>query len=507
MEYSDLTSMSRALATGFGDAPERMLELMTAIGDAGSAVGVDASGMTYMSQILSRVQSSNQFSKEDLDAFQDRGIDVLSMLSSSFGVAEGEIYDMISKGEINGRDAVNIIQQGMETAYSGAMKLMAETFSGLTSTLEDTMAELDNARGEGYNEERKEGLQSEIDAYGGALGEAIQNINRISGENEAYMDNLSDQYTREALSAVLLGEDATIFPEEQQAELRKLREEFLSASSAYEAGNEEAGLKMESLRQQAEALATLAYESSDQYQLLMDSEKDLIGAIRKLTASFDSYKNQYGLKQELSKGLIIGPWERTAKDEEEQAADTLALLRENPEAALGDVSLMIRDSGNGHAYGLDRVPRNGLYYLHQDERVLTARDAGELDRSGWTPSTAEQSVALAAEAAAPRGLMESGTGSLIDTSSTSIFSSTPTSPQVPGNDAYSMARASWDALDYLPTEERPRSALTEGEKNTAQTVLQITISNNHFGADMSVETVAQTLADLLERKIAAGVIG
>lgn len=422
MEYSDLTAMSRALATGFGDSPERMLELMTAIGDAGSAVGVDASGMTYMAQILSRVQSSNQFSKEDLDAFQDRGINVLSMLSSSFGVAEGEIYDMISKGEINGQDAVNIIQQGMETAYSGAMELMAETFSGLTSTLEDTMAELDNARGEGYNQERSAGLQTQIDAYGGALGDAIQSLNRISGQNDAYMENLSEQYTREALSAVLLGEDATIFPEEQQAELRRMREEFLAASSAYEDGNEEAGLKMESLRQQAEALATIAYESSDQYELLYDSEKDLVGAIRDLTAAFDGWKNEYGLEQELSKGLIIGPWERTEKDEEEQAADMLALLRENPEAALGDPSAMLRGWGSSHAYGLDRVPRNGLYYLHQDERVLTAREAGEQSRKSGT-------------------------------------------------------------------------------------TFQITISNNQFGADMSVEAVAQTLADLLERKLAAGVIG
>ena len=75
-----------------------------------------------------------------------------------------------------------------------------------------------------------------------------------------------------------------------------------------------------------------------------------------------------------------------------------------------------------HAYGLDRVPRNGLYYLHQDERVLTAREAGEQSRKSGT-------------------------------------------------------------------------------------TLQITIKDNHFGADMSVEAVAQTLADLLERKLAAGVIG
>lgn len=420
MEYSDLTAMSRALATGFGDSPERMLELMTAIGDAGSAVGVDASGMTYMAQILSRVQSSNQFSKEDLDAFQDRGINVLSMLSSSFGVAEGEIYDMISKGEINGRDAVDIIQQGMETAYSGAMELMAETFSGLTSTLEDTMAELDNARGEGYNQERSAGLQAEIDAYGGPLGDAIQNLNRISGENEGYMKNLSEQYTREALSAVLLGEDATLFPEEQQAELRRMREDFLAASSAYEDGNEEAGLKMESLRQQAEAMATAAYESSDQYSLLYDSEQDMIGAIRDNTAALEGWKNDYRLEQEKSKGQGDVWMENLMLGDRDDPSDGLS---ERVQAGLqADQDRLMAGINGSHAYGLDRVPRNGLYYLHQDERVLTAQAAGEQSRKSGT-------------------------------------------------------------------------------------TFQITIKDNHFGADMSVEAVAQTLADLLERKIAAGVIG
>lgn len=416
MEYSDLTAMSRALATGFGDSPERMLELMTAIGDAGSAVGVDASGMTYMAQILSRVQSSNQFSKEDLDAFQDRGINVLSMLSSSFGVAEGEIYDMISKGEINGRDAVSIIQQGMETAYSGSMELMAETFSGLTSTLEDTMAELDNARGEGYNQERSIGLQNEIDAYGGALGDAIQSLNRISGENEAYMENLSGQYTREALSALLLGEDTTLFTEDQQAELRQMREDFLAASSAYEDGDEEAGLKMESLRQQAEALATIAYESSDQYELLYDSELDLIDAIRDNTAAHKGWMNEYGLNQELSKGQGDVALENAMLGDPDDPTDGFVGKGRGLEERL------TAQLGGGYAYGLDRVPRNGLYYLHQDERVLTAREAGEQSRKSGA-------------------------------------------------------------------------------------ALQITISNNHFGADMSAEAVAQTLADLLERKIAAGVIG
>lgn len=420
MEYSDLTAMSRALATGFGDSPERMLELMTAIGDAGSAVGVTASDMTAMAQAMSRMNSSGKATLEYLNIFQDRGVDVIGMLSEAMGKTQGEIYDMISKGEINGQDAANIIQQGMETAYGGAMELMAETFSGLTSTLEDTMAELDNARGEGYNQERSIGLQNEIDAYGGALGDAIQSLNRISGENEAYMENLSGQYTREALSALLLGEDTTLFTEDQQAELRQMREDFLAASSAYEDGNEEAGLKMESLRQQAEALATIAYESSDQYELLYDSELDLIKAIRDNTAAHEGWTNEYGLDQEKSKGQGDVAFENFMLGDRDNPGDGFAERWNDYWGAENDrLAAMYNGS---HAYGLDRVPRNGLYYLHQDERVLTARQAGEQSRKSGA-------------------------------------------------------------------------------------ALQITISNNHFGADMSAEAVAQTLADLLERKIAAGVIG
>ena len=114
MEYSDLTAMSRSLAVGFGDSPERMLELMTAIGDAGSAVGVTASDMEVMAQAMSRMNSSGKATLEYLNILQERGVNVIGMLADEYGRTQGEIYDMISKGEINGQDAVDIIQRGME---------------------------------------------------------------------------------------------------------------------------------------------------------------------------------------------------------------------------------------------------------------------------------------------------------------------------------------------------------------------------------------------------------
>ena len=382
LEYSGLTSMSRALATGFGDTPERMLELITAIGDAGSAVGVTASDMETMAQALSRMNSSGKATLEYLNIFQDRGVDVIGMLGDAMGKTQGQIYDMISKGEINGQDAANIIQAGMESLYGGAMETMASTFSGLTSTLEDTMAELDNARGEGYNTERAEGLQAEIDAYGGQLGQAVEALNTIAGQNEAYMENLSEQYTREALSAVLLGQQTSgIFDADQQKALEEMRDQFLQASADYENGSQEAGLQMDSLRRQAEALATVAYESSEQYQTMHETELDLIAAIRENTAAQEARLNEYEIQQEMSKGLGAASYlgiGTSGSGDTGNAPDP----RKYGNWRRGGY---YDDAGKWHSYasGLGRVPYDNYpAVLHQGERVLTAAEARSYNRGG-----------------------------------------------------------------------------------------------------------------------------
>lgn len=445
MEYEDLTSISRSLATGFGDTPERMLELIEAIGDAGSAVGVTADDMNYMAQSMSRMQSSGKATLEYLNIFQERGVDVIGMLADAMDKTQGEIYDMISKGQIGGQEAVNIIQSGMESMYGGAMETMSQTFDGLTSTLQDAMTEIDNAMGEGYNEAAKEGLQADIDAYGGELGDALAQANQIIGEGKAIAENLDRQYSREALSALTLGTETTVYGEDQAARLEEMHDQYTSLMDQYQTATEEdkavIASQIEALKEEAQAMADSAYDASEMSQELHDVNLDLISAIRENTAALGSagWAQDYEVEQEKSKGGG------------ESIVET-AVSKYNEIQAAG-----------GNAFGLDRVPYdNYLTYLHEGERVLTASQAREMDRM-----QSADSLAVGME-------------------------------RVP-QDNY---------VAYLHEGERVLPPTqTGGTDRGGLPPINITVSGNTFGAGLDEAAVAEAIADTAVRKIMAGFQG
>lgn len=401
MEYSDLTTMSRALATGFGDSPDRMLALMTGIGNAGSAVGVDASGMATMAQALSRMQSSGKTSLEYLNMFQERGIDVIGMLASSLGVSQGQVYEMISDGDISGRKAVDIIQQGLEQ-YAGAMDEMSKTFSGLESTLADAQTEMDNAYGEGYNEARKQGLQEEIDYLSGESGALIQEANRAMGAWQAELENTKERYEREALDAVMTGAKATSLSAEAQDRLTALYSEYqMAEGDAAEQGR---------VLAEARVLAQGEYNASEGAQLMVSYEMSMAEAIRDDTATNDAYWDAgYRKGQEYSKGFFA------ARSGQNPNVEYKSWMDPNSP----DYDFTRYYTGMGYAYGLARVPRNGFFLLHEGERVQTAQEAsstqsgrpiqiiitGNTFRNGVTAEEVAQRVADSVERKMAAGVL------------------------------------------------------------------------------------------------------
>lgn len=346
-EYSDLTSMSKNLAIGFGSDPERMLNLMEGIGNAGATVGASANDMQWLATALSRMQSTDLAQLGEINMFQDRGIDVIGMLAKHYGKSEGDIRSMITSGDIAGRDAVDIIQAGLQE-FAGAMEQMSRTYSGLQSTLEDARTEMDNAYGEGYNDTRKQGLQEEINWLSGESGAMLQEANRAMGAWQAELENSKEEYIRSAMDEVLNSD-----------EYQQLMNEGSTESMA-EAGR---------MLMEAKVRGMNEYNASEGAQLMVEYEIAMAEKIRDDASTNSAYWDAgYKLGQEFSKGYAASSGNR------EQ------LLSGMPAQWQGALHGQSPYGTSSNAYGLSRVPYdNYAAILHQGERVLTARQAREMD--------------------------------------------------------------------------------------------------------------------------------
>ena len=387
--YDDLKAMSKTLAT-YGWDDTNMLPVLQKIGDAGAALGMATGDMSAVATALGRMRSSDKASLEYLNILNDRGIGAVGYLAEAKGVSVGDMYSMISKNQISGTEAVDILLEALERDFSGSMLEQSKTFSGLSSTLEGLMNEIDNAGGEGYNEEKGKGIQADIDAYGGALGDALGYVNAVAGQTQARMENLEAQYKREALSAVLLGDyDRGLFTEEEKQQLEAWRQDYREAVKTLNdtAGEGEDGLRagkqVEDLKERAETLAQAAFDSSDVSQTLQETEQEQIAAIRdSITATNDlaGALRSYETNQEFSKGMGAGSLLGGGAEGNEAGASLMAYTGTGRSAMPGSGGSFRIPDYVSRASGQRVVPYDNFPILaHQGERLLTAGEAREQD--------------------------------------------------------------------------------------------------------------------------------
>lgn len=345
--YSDLTSMSKSLAPAFGSDPERMLELMQAIGDAGASVGLDTSGMQMVGTAISRMESTGKTTLEYLNILQERGIDAYGFLADGLSKSKEQMLEMVSKGLIPGAEAAKLIQEGMEGAYHGAMELQSQTFGGLSSTLEGMQENQSAAYGEGYNQERSKGLTAEIDYLSGIGGQRQQEANRAIGAWQASLENAKEKAIRDAVTNAM-------------------------NSNAYrEAQATDDAAKMGEIIARARIQGQNAYNASEGAQLALESEKSLISNVR-ADASLhgDYYDAGYELGEEFSRGVMAGK----LQNQQNTFGPTEIRGVTSGTSMMEDQQAWLKDYKSSHAFGLRRVPETGVYLLHEGESVRTAAE-------------------------------------------------------------------------------------------------------------------------------------
>lgn len=394
--YDDLVSMSKTLAT-YGYDDSNILPLLRTIGDTGAALGMSTSDMTTVAQALGRMKSSDKATLEYLNMLNDRGIGAIGMLAEAKGVSQGNMYSMISKGTISGTEAVEIITAALsrdkeDGGFAGSMEEQSQTFAGISSTLEGLQQNLNALGGEGYNTLRQSGKEAEVNALTGDLGDAIGEINRIMGENQARKENLQDQYMREVLDVVLRGEKGELWDKldaKQQNDLTEMSEQYAELKTRYDESDGtdwEAGAELEKLYEAAQTTAQAYFEDSDEIARLNEIEIDEIALIRENTAGLvEATQNIYKQTQELSKGYgavtLVNMGKNTGLTSHLTTSDgghvTLAEPKQDVYYGYNGIP---HPNPNANAFGLRRVPYDEYpALLHRDERVLTASEARAQD--------------------------------------------------------------------------------------------------------------------------------
>lgn len=363
--YEDLTTISRTLLA-YGYQQSELLPMLEVVGDAGAALGMSKEDMKYVATALGRMRTTGKTTMEYLNPLLERGIDVWGYLAEASGKTKKEVQEMVSKGLVPGEEAAKSIADYLAYDFGGAMEDLAHTYSGLVSTLQDNLNELNKSMGEGYIEERKRGIQEEISYLGGTGGLMMQKAYKQIGQWKASLENLSEQYEREAITAVMTGTISSLFSDEARKRLNEMYVEYIKYASD---PSEEVGAKMGALLAEAQAIAQNEYNASEGAQLLLQTQKGIAENIKNDAGLKEAYWNAgYEMGLQFSKGLVSAVKANT--ETEELHPWTAAGM-----SASDYGRLKAYEAAHGYAYGISYVPYDNYpTILHEGERVLTASE-------------------------------------------------------------------------------------------------------------------------------------
>ena len=345
--YDEITGYAKSLVGPFG--AEASLGILNTLSDASAALSLNESDNQMLIKGLSRMKLQDKTTREYLDYFSERGVDVYEALSRWGDAAT--VAEKVTAGQIKGSDAAQAILDYMDEQYGGLSEKMANTYEGMMGNLEDARANAEEAYGIGYNAERREGVQAETEwLESGAMDEA----NKAIGAWQARLENEKERYVREAVKGMMETD------EYQQAQ---------AEGDAAEMGR---------LIMQAKVKGMSEYNASDGAQEALAAEKALVAGIRDdASLNADYWDAGYEKGQEYTKGLAASiQWFQN--QEMGRALDPTSAAYAQ---SLEDNAKIL----SSHAYGLNRVPYDNFpALLHEGERVLTAREARQADQGGGT---------------------------------------------------------------------------------------------------------------------------
>lgn len=123
-------------ATAYGFTAEQALNLTRVLVDFTSGAGLTGDELARIALALSQVSARGKLAGEEVRQLANAGVPIIDILAKALGKAKGEILQMIKDGKILAGTAIPAILKHMKQ-WEGSGKRLAETFTGLLSSLTD----------------------------------------------------------------------------------------------------------------------------------------------------------------------------------------------------------------------------------------------------------------------------------------------------------------------------------------------------------------------------------
>ena len=302
--YDDLTGIAQNLAV-YRSTGKDVFGNLQILGDAGSALNLDVSGIEGLASLLGKIGDTETYSSMFTRSLLNYKINPTEMLAMYYGVSEDEAAAMMSSGDLSGADASAAILSSLAKKYGGMMIEQSRTYTGALSTNEGLVQELQNVMGEAYNGVRKGGLEIMNTWY--QDNPVMEEAYGVIGAAQADKANLQDALYRDVMNGIFGGQEAQLdLDQGTQDKIDELRTDYLAALEEYQTADEAdrmtAGAKISSIYDQAEALA----KEADTTNELM-AEWDLAAiqtaeGVASIVATLDSYAEAWAYSKAMEKG-------------------------------------------------------------------------------------------------------------------------------------------------------------------------------------------------------------
>lgn len=434
--FDQLAGVSRYLAVSFKTSDE-IMDWLGVIGDAAASVGASESDMQEMTRALTKIKNTGYASREDLDMWSDRGINVYQALSQDMGISQGEVFKKITKGEVSSDTVFSSIQKYVKAEHGGGAELQADTYAGKLAKLNGLISDkTEGAFGTAYEDAMKPVLEKQIEWYEGEKGKALEQMYAEKGKFQARIetDQIESQLKSQeeaianyqAITANLpenpfdsLFDSILQKGDQASGVLGNLNsvlgavQNFTLLGGAFDEFSKNREKAAATLLPTIDIKAEVNYSTTDAFALQNEIKKTVLDyaqmEVRKNPVLYqseievnkqytegeksnkDEFWNEF-IKQANSETYTISPTVKVqpkmylAGNAETQNTQTFS----SSENFWGFGRTRAGKAKSSDAYGLSRVPYNNFpALLHEGERVLTARETRLLDRFGGLPGLGE----------------------------------------------------------------------------------------------------------------------